>query len=269
MKARADRGFALVAVLWALLLLGALAAAVAGGTRTEAALTRNGMDSAIAAAAAEAGVNLAIERLIGMVGVGATDPDGASRFDIEVVGVPVRIAVFDTCGRVDLNEAPLELLEAVFAGVGLTPARAFADRVVEHRRQRRFEVEAALRPLLEIDAGVWAGLRDQVTIHCRQPGLDRRVVHRELLARLPGVEPQTLELLIARRSEPVDLARGVQPLAPLGAAETLLLESNRFSHQIVARAAVPGGGSETLTVLVSLVPGVARPYMLLDWRRDG
>jgi Tfp pilus assembly protein PilX len=81
-----DRGFALVAVLWALLLLGALAAAVAGGTRTEAALARNGTESAVALAAAEAGVNLAIERLIGMVGVGAIDADGASRRCLPVPG---------------------------------------------------------------------------------------------------------------------------------------------------------------------------------------
>jgi general secretion pathway protein K len=262
-----DRGFALVAVLWALLLLGALAAAVAGGTRTEAALARNGTESAVALAAAEAGVNLAIERLIGMVGVGAIDADGASRFELEVVGVPVRVAMYDTCGRVDLNEAPTELLEAVFAGAGLTPTRSYADRVIEHRRQRRFETEAALRPLLEIDAGVWAHIRDQVTVACRQPGLDRHVAHRDLLARLPGVDPRILEQLVERRAEPVDLARGVSPLPSLGAAETLLLESNRFSHEIVARAAVPGGGTETLTVLVSLIPGASRPYVLLDWRR--
>lgn len=264
-----DRGFALVAVLWALLLLGALAAAVAGGARTEAALARNGADSAVAVAAAEAGVNLAIERLIGMVGIGGTDPDGASRFEIEVVGVPVRIAMFDTCGRVDLNEAPPELLEAVFAGAGLTPARAYADRVIEHRRQRRFEIEAALRPLLELDAATWARLRDQVTIHCRQPGIDRRVAPRDLLARLPGIDRYILEQLIERRAAPIDLARGEQPLPSLGAAETLMLESNRFSHLVVAQAAVPGGASETLSVLVSLVPGASRPYMLLDWRRGG
>jgi hypothetical protein len=262
-----SRGFALVAVLWALILLGALAAAVAGGTRTEAALARHGTESAIALGAAEAGINTAIERLVLTLAAGSIGPDGGSRFELDAVGVPVRVTSFDTCGRVDLNEAPPELLEPIFALAGLEKPRPYVDRVVEFRRVRRFETEATLPAVLDLDAATWGRMRNHVTVHCRQPGLDRRFAARELLARLPGVDQSTLDQLIERRAEPIDLARGIAPLPGLGAAETLLLESNRFAHVITARASVPGGATETVTVVVSLAFGAERPYALLDWRR--
>jgi hypothetical protein len=264
-----SRGFALVAVLWALLLLGALAAAVAGGARTEAALARNGTESAIALGAAEAGINAAIERLALNLAATASDADGASRFELEIVGVPVKVASFDACGRIDLNEAPTALLEVAFALAGLDPPRAYADQVIEQRRLRRFENEAQLRPLLGLDAPTWSRLHDLVTVHCRQPGLDRRVAARALLARLPGVDPIVLDQLIERRSQPIDPVRGAEALPNLGAAGALLLESNRFAHVLVARASVPGGATEVLTVAVSLALGATRPYAVLDWRRGG
>lgn len=264
-----SRGFALIAVLWALVVLGALAAAVAGGTRTEAALARNGTESAIALSAAEAGLMTAVERLVLSLAGGPVDGEGAERFEIEMVGVPVRVAVFDACGRVDLNEAPSPLLEGAFAAAGLQRPRAYANAVVDRRKQRRFDAEAVLRPLLDLDVATWHRLRDFVTVHCRQPGLDPRVASRDLLAQLPGVDRKTLEQLIERRAEPIDPARGAPALPNLGAAQSLLLQSHRLAHVVVADATVPGGATERLTVTLAVALGAVRPYALLDWRRGG
>lgn len=268
MRVRA-RGFALIAVLWALVLLAALAAAVAGGTRTEAALTRNGTESAIALGAAEAGVMAAVERLVASLAPGAVEGDGGQRFELELVGVPVRVALFDACGRVDLNEAPLALLEAAFAAGGFKRPRAYADAVVERRRQRRFDSEAVLRPLLDLDVATWRRLRPLVTVHCRQAGLDSRFAARALLERLPGIDRAVLAQLLERRAEPADPARAPPPLPGLGAAESLLIGSHRLAHVVVADALVPGGATERLSVALALAIGSSRPYALLDWRRGG
>ncbi len=107
-----QRGLALVTVLWVLVLLSLMAASFARTTRTEVNLARNLIDNAQAEALAEAGVYLAILALL--------DPDPARRpradgtpWKVTFAGAEIAVSVQDEGGKIDLNQAPDELLRGL------------------------------------------------------------------------------------------------------------------------------------------------------------
>lgn len=131
---RQERGFALIAVLWMLVLLAFLASSYSAGTRTGAYLTRNLEFSARAEALADAGIYRTLWELLRL------DVDPRLRTDGTVYEWVfgegrVRFSVHDEAGKVDLNAAPKELLERLFvaAGIDAPSARALAEAVSAFR----------------------------------------------------------------------------------------------------------------------------------------
>ena len=119
------RGLALVMVLWVLVLLSVIAAGFTATTRTEMRLVANLVDGARAEAHAEAGVCRAILALL--------EPDETHhwRADGTVYTVPfeggeVLISIQDESGKIDLNQAPPELLRGLFISIGLDELEADA-----------------------------------------------------------------------------------------------------------------------------------------------
>jgi general secretion pathway protein K len=127
-----NRGVALLMVLWILSLLALMAATVARTSRTEVNLARNAMERVRAEALADAGVDLAVGRLQQAFAQGGWSIDGRVR-SLRLDGGEVRIAIADEAGKIDLNGAPPELLEALFVALGhdraasLALAQAVAD----------------------------------------------------------------------------------------------------------------------------------------------
>ena len=64
MRSRGERGIALIAVLWALIVLSLIAAAVSVGTHSSIIIARNTADRAAARRAADAGIQRAILDLL-------------------------------------------------------------------------------------------------------------------------------------------------------------------------------------------------------------
>ncbi len=123
----ADRGrqagIALVVVMWALLLLATIAAAVTAVHRTEIALSNNLLDQVRGRALGEAGVYYAISRLLS----DGTLPE-SERFPVDgslqrwfFEGLELRISVSGESGRVDLNAAQPELLKLLLEAAGAEP----------------------------------------------------------------------------------------------------------------------------------------------------
>ncbi|MDX1483405.1 MAG: type II secretion system protein GspK, partial [Alphaproteobacteria bacterium] len=124
-----QRGIALVAVLWALVLLAVIAATVSRESRTQSRLARNFVDGAQAEALADGGVHRAIDGLSRPVAAGGWRVDGTvygwRRPDGEV-----RIRIEDEGGKVDLNRAGAALLRDLFLAAGAEPARAIATPTI-------------------------------------------------------------------------------------------------------------------------------------------
>jgi general secretion pathway protein K len=143
-----SRGIALVPVLWAVVLLSALAASFVSTARTTTTLAHNQLESAQASAIAEAGVFRTIAGLI--VRSNARSPRGAQgdetaaladaegnamsadpalwRMDGTVYSwryadADLLISIQAEDGKIDLNAAPNDLLKALLVSNGVDEAR--------------------------------------------------------------------------------------------------------------------------------------------------
>lgn len=258
MRRRRAAGFALLAALWGLTLLGFLAAALSGAARTEATIARNQSEAAQAQAAADGGARLAIARL---AAVGdAMRRDGAP-WTYVLGDAAVSVSVTAAGGLVDLNAAPPALLAAAFRAAGQTPEAAaqLADRVADWRdadddrrpqgaeasdyaasnapppANRRFEALVELKRTLGVDPDLYARALPFFTLQSRRAGIDPRFAPPPLLRALPAVDPQAVEALLARRPLPDDAA-----VRELGLPAELTASAVGDVLEIFAVARLPG-----------------------------
>lgn len=129
-----SRGLALLMVLWILSLLALMAATVARTSRTEVNLARNAMERVRAEALADTGVHLAAGRLQQPIAQGGWSIDGRVR-SLRLDDGEVRVVVADEAGKIDLNGAAPELLEALFVALGhdRTASVALAQAIADFR----------------------------------------------------------------------------------------------------------------------------------------
>ena len=157
---RGNRGIALVAVLWVIMLLAAMAVSFVGTIRTETSVIRNLVDNADAQALADAGVYRAVLALYhsfeevdaeggsgilsaddetdGGTAAGSPVESGALRFDGRPYLWPfedgvVQIAIQSEAGKVDLNAAREELLLGLLRANGAEQPEILLDRIADFR----------------------------------------------------------------------------------------------------------------------------------------
>ncbi|MEM7224689.1 MAG: hypothetical protein AAF495_17055 [Pseudomonadota bacterium] len=133
-RTRAERGIALISVLWVLTLLAVITASFATTSRTEVNLARNLVENAEAQALAEAGVQRAIFGLLRPTQQGGLRADGAL-YVWAYGGGQVRFSVTDEGGKVDLNAAQEDLLSALLRAleVGRAESDDIAAAIVDFR----------------------------------------------------------------------------------------------------------------------------------------
>lgn len=115
---RGERGFAIVAVVWAVALLSVMALDVLAAARREAGNAETSIGRAQLEAAADAGVALATHALLS----GAREIPDVLEFD----GTALSIAVEDETGKIDLNAANPRLLRQLFEALEVPSGRAEA-----------------------------------------------------------------------------------------------------------------------------------------------
>jgi general secretion pathway protein K len=149
---KGDEGVALIAVLWTLLLLSIIAAALIVETRSSTRIALNMTEGAALRAAADAGIQRAILELADARSGSALDTVKLRR-DGTVYAWPfanrtVNFSIQGELGKVNLNQAPQALLVSLFALVGVDPgkARSIADAVAD------FRDEDNLKRLIELPA---------------------------------------------------------------------------------------------------------------------
>jgi general secretion pathway protein K len=130
-----SRGYALVSVLWLVLLLTGIAASYHAHARVEARLLASALQRAQAEGLAEAGIWLAAHEHFSA----ALSPgDRASRVTrtVDVDGAAVAVTIADASGLVNLNGAPPELLAALLAarsGLDAAEQTAVVDGILDWR----------------------------------------------------------------------------------------------------------------------------------------
>lgn len=271
---KAARGAALLLVLWLILLLSGLVAGYALGARVES-LQGNGLArTAAAQAAARAGIEYAAARML--------DPDPARRwaadgrdyrFDFD--GIPVQVRVRDEAAKIDLNAAPLELLQAFFTALGepRESALRLAGAVVDWRdadslgqpagsaedadyaaaglawgaKDAPFDTVAELEQVLGMRPALYAAAAPHLTVHTGRALPDAAFAD-ALVRKAMGLEP------------PVD---PVDPDAPP--------PPGSGTYSIHSRARLTDGRSTRLSVVMRMggngLPGST--YTTLHWQAEG
>lgn len=132
-RARRQRGLALVSVLWWIVIVAAIAAAFMRETRVEIDLARNGMAAARAEALANASLALAAQAMLGIEHPVVADLRDDGEAEIALAGGRVRLTLEDEADKIDLNRAPVEVLQRLFVVAGVVPDAAANLAAADYR----------------------------------------------------------------------------------------------------------------------------------------
>lgn len=219
-------GVILVIVLWVLVLLSLIATSLAVGGRSFSRQALNAEEGVRAAMAADAGLGWALWH-IQLPGGGGWLADGDVR-ELVLAGVQIKTALFDESGKVDLNSAPTELLDALLASL-MTDSRQRAALVaaiedwrdpddlvrlngaevddylaagrVEGPANRPFQTLVELRQVLGMEEPVFQGLSPSLTLVTRSRTINPQVAPFDVLMALPNASTGVVEAYIEQRRE--------------------------------------------------------------------
>lgn len=302
-----ERGIALIAVLWVMVLLSLLATSLTRTTRTGSQLARNLVASAEARALADAGIYRAIAGLMERQPERRLAVDG-TRYRIAFARGEVLLSLQDEGGKIDLNRAPVEMLVSLFQTVGVEreASVALADAVADYRdgdhdrhlsgaedseyrraglshgaKDAPFEAIEELRNVLGVSEALYQELRPAITVFGRGRRVNRATAPPLVLRALPGMDqPAMLEQLEAReaRTESTttlddDMAAGDETDEPITARRRRV---GRFGGAVTisAEAHTADGAVFVREAVVRPSARIARragvqerPYLILAWRK--
>lgn len=283
---RSQRGVALVAVLWGVLLLSVLAVSFATRAGTDARLARNDLDRAEATNLADAGVYWAVRELLRPAEGRRIAVDG-STYAIAFRGVQLHIEVQDEGGKIDLNAAAPELIRGVLvaAGADATSAEQIAAAIADWRdsddqrrpdgaetadyvaaglatapRNSAFLLLGELRAVFGMTPDLFAAATPLLTVNSGAAGIDPMLAPTPVLLALPGMTRTQASDLAGSRRTAMDAAGLLT-----GAATAFLVGSTGKVHAIRVAVEAPSGARFVRRAVVQLTGQPQRPYRFLQW----
>src|SRR6202165_2275335 len=281
-----ERGFVLVAVLWIIAALSALATIFALYLSNSAQALAISDTSLQTEALVSASVELTAYQL-SLTQDNARPLQGSFRYRMNDADIVV--AFVSEGGRIDLNLAPKGLLANFLSGLGAAPqdAAQYADRIVGWRtppKPNSVEDEVALyraaglaysprqAPFAHVNElalvlGLPPALVDRalpfVTVFSGSAKINALVAPPEVIAALPGMTPSGLKRFLGiRPTLPRDKAAIATALGP--AQENATSERNDF-YRILTTVKL-GNGRRTSSEVVIGLGGEEDPYRVLSWQ---
>lgn len=221
---RRTRGFALILVIWSLVLLASLAGGFAYAVRHEARVAADMESIARAEAIATAVLNTAV------LALSSTDPEQRWQADSQTHLIPwpgatSKIVVRSESGRIDLNRASRELLIGLFSQLfSDADPEALADAVIDWRdsddrpgpagaerdaylsagyryvpHNAPFDSVNELGRVIRFDGEMVTMAVDYLTVYSRQPRVNATSADLVVLAAVPGIDRDQAEAFIAHR----------------------------------------------------------------------
>jgi general secretion pathway protein K len=273
---REARGAALLLVLWLIALLTALVGAFALTARIEGMQGRVLHRGVIANEVARAGLEYALVRVADPDPRRAWQPDGRD-YKWEFDGVPVEVSLVDENGKIDLNQADLVLLAALFqhaGGLDQEQARRLAAAVLDWRdpdiltqpeggaedgeyaaaerhygaKDAPFESVAELEQVLGMTPALYAKVAPDLTVFSGRTRPDPAFASSGVLQAM-GIDAENV---IGRRrawdpssGAPAPILEGGEPLVSAGSG-TYSIDSRarlRDGREAILRVVVRAGGS--------------------------
>jgi general secretion pathway protein K len=272
-RQRQQEGFALIAVLWSLLLIGLLVAFTNRVGRDDTTVTRNLLHEAKARAAAMAGVSLALAGALDKHLASAWRTDGAPR-QIQFHDTMLTVRVYDENGKIDINACQQDKLWPLFVAAGETDDRAqeIAENVVEWRtpaatgsrtasgsasddndrpRGGPFESVDEIRLVRGVTSDLYGAVASLLTVYSPGCQVDLSVASPAVRQALQGMTPQEL-----------DEDGSAQPTF----ASIPALAGRVFTMQVSALA--PSGATYNIETTVRFLNDRNKPFWTLAWRKS-
>jgi general secretion pathway protein K len=283
-----ERGFVIVAVLWILVALSALATIFSvylSNSAQALAVTDTGLQTE---ALVSAGVELTTYQLL-LAGEKTRPALGSFRFRLD--NAEVLVTFTSEAARVDLNFASKEMLANLFAvlGVDQRVASESADRIVGWRTRPKANAANEEEALycaagltysprqsffthvneLSLVLGMPPELVDRalpfVTVFSGSPNIDVLAAPPEVIAALPGMTPSILNDFLNQRPA---LSRNQSAIAAaLGPAQASATIPNSKSFRILAVLKFDNGRRTSSEVVIALGDD-KDPYRVLSWQDD-
>lgn len=278
-------GFIIVAVLWILAALATLASIIAVYVINAATAFAVHNERLQGETLTRAAIELSVYR------VNAQGPMSRGSFAFRMGNASVATEFNSELARIDLNTAPKDLLAGLFTTLGAAPAAAgnYADQIIAWRglpapgapdpssyyraagllyspRQGPFQHAAELGLVMGIPEAMVERATPFVTVYSGQPQINIYDAAPQVIAALPGMNPERLHAVLAQRQARPQNAQGL--LAMLGPAQTLATIQGNKALRVTARMAFDSGQRMTTEVVIFVLDSGTDPYRILTWRDD-
>ena len=270
------RGIILVTVLWSIALLSALAMAASLTFREFAGVMAVSRDRVQGEALLTAGLEAAAGQLAGA----GEQPLADAELSVDLSTGSVRARLTDEGGRIDIGQAPAEVLASLLRSVGAPPATAdvLARRIIEQRvdvgrdsqgtaRRRRSELPFTdVRQLAELPgmAAEWVSAIVPLTTVFGSETINPLTAPAAVIAALPGVDQARIEAFLAmRRAAAPDADRLGQLLGP---AQRYVAAKPQRVASVELAASLPDGYATAARAVITLLPQDGQPYRVLLWQ---
>ena len=286
-----EHGFALLLVIWVLALLAVLASAVAADSGSEAVIARNRLNRAEASVLADSGVNLAILHLVDANPATRWPADGSTR-TLHLPGGAVALTLQDEGGKVDLNQASLDLIDSLADELGIDPqSRSALLRGIAQRRKlfeaatddspavgmlypgvdsdaqlvarQPFADTSDLRQLAGVSDAAYRLIAPYVTVYSGAETVNPATAPRAVLLAIPGISPQSVNFYLKKRGKD----RSPIEKADLAGADRYVQPASLRDVSITAVSSLANGARFTRRAIVSVSPNLRlKPYRILRWQ---
>lgn len=260
-----ERGAALLIALGGLALVSALAAAALSLATAPASRTVAAIERAEAQRAAEATIHRLAAAMADRALL-ATAPLDGSVISTDFFGADVDISGQDAAGLIDLNEAPRDVIERLFAIFDEASARAAANSLVSSRNATggrggfpTLDAAAAALPP-DIRAAAEPALA-HATVHSGRAQIDPSTASAPALAAAANIPLDEAQTYVAAR-----LLEGRRAALPTGADLSALAVSDFTTARVTVRAETPGGGRAEVIVVLRATSSPRAPVKILSWR---
>jgi general secretion pathway protein K len=287
-RASGRSGFALLSVLWALVILSIIAASLVGSTALSYRMEQNTLRQARGSALADAAISRAILALLDARAGARWRIDGAT-YEHRFAGARIRVAIQDELGKIDLNAADGSVLTRLLRSAGLDPdeAAALVAKILDWRetglahrlngakdpeyraagyeygpRNGPFQSVGEVQLVMGMTPELFAKIRPALTVYSGRPLFDPATAPREALLALPDMDAANIEAALSAREDNAASPDG-EAATPSSVPPVAALAGRAFT----IRAQVNESGVEvTREVVVRLTGKPAQPYWILSRR---
>jgi general secretion pathway protein K len=273
----------IIAVIWGVGLLAAVAVSLGWTGNISNSLVRNVLETAQVNAIVEAAVNRAVVELCEPQAEGRWKVDGTPQI-FEFDGIKIKVSIQDELGKIDLNQAEetafINLLQSI--GLDAGSATSLSDKIVDWRtatslkhlngakepeyrasgsaflpRNGPFQSVDELLLVMDMTPEIFRRIEPALTVYSARQFINPQVAPREALLALPGMTPDLINATLADRQAqtlPVSGLTSNGGALLSGRPFTVYTEFQTINRTVRHEAAVRITGNDD------------QPYWLLNWK---